>query len=64
MLGYFKYTDFLIGIVNDFLAEPLKFQNIFLPIGISFFTFQSMSYIIDLYRGKVRPLRRWIDYLF
>ncbi|MDE5945308.1 MAG: MBOAT family protein, partial [Rikenella sp.] len=64
MLGYFKYTDFLIGIVNDFLAEPLKFQNIFLPIGISFFTFQSMSYIIDLYRGKVRPLNRWIDYLF
>ena len=64
MLGYFKYTDFLIGILNDFLADPLEFQNIFLPIGISFFTFQSMSYIIDLYRGKVRPLDRWIDYLF
>lgn len=64
MLGYFKYTDFLIGIVNDFLAAPLEFQNIFLPIGISFFTFQSMSYIIDLYRGKVQPLHRWIDYLF
>lgn len=64
MLGYFKYTDFLIGILNDFLADPLEFQNIFLPIGISFFTFQSMSYIVDLYREKVRPLRRWIDYLF
>ncbi|WP_298065087.1 MBOAT family O-acyltransferase [uncultured Rikenella sp.] len=64
MLGYFKYTDFLIEIFNRFLADPWEFQNIFLPIGISFFTFQSMSYIIDLYRGKVEPLHRWIDYLF
>lgn len=64
MLGYFKYTNFLIDIFNNFLADPLEFRNIFLPIGISFFTFQSMSYIIDLYRGKVQPLHRWIDYLF
>lgn len=64
LLGYFKYTNFLIDIFNNFLADPLEFQNIFLPIGISFFTFQSMSYIIDLYRGKVEPLHRWIDYLF
>ncbi|MCC8062954.1 MAG: MBOAT family protein, partial [Rikenellaceae bacterium] len=64
MLGYFKYTNFLIEIFNNFLADPLEFKNIFLPIGISFFTFQSMSYIIDLYRGKVKPLHRWIDYLF
>lgn len=64
LLGYFKYTNFLIEIFNNFLADPLEFQNIFLPIGISFFTFQSMSYIIDLYRGKVEPLHRWIDYLF
>lgn len=64
MLCYFKYTNFLIEIFNNFLADPLEFRNIFLPIGISFFTFQSMSYIIDLYRGKVKPLHRWIDYLF
>ena len=64
LLGYFKYTNFLIEIVNSFLADPLEFKNIFLPIGISFFTFQSMSYIIDLYRGRMQPLRRWIDYLF
>lgn len=64
LLGYFKYTNFLIDIFNNFLADPLDFKNIFLPIGISFFTFQSMSYIIDLYRGKVEPLHRWIDYLF
>lgn len=64
LLGYFKYTNFLIGIINDFIADPLEFKNIFLPIGISFFTFQSMSYIIDLYRGKIKPLGRWLDYLF
>lgn len=64
MLGYFKYTNFLIEIVNNFLEAPLAFKNIFLPIGISFFTFQSMSYIIDIYRGKLQPLGRWIDYLF
>lgn len=64
MLGYFKYTNFLIEIVNNFLAAPLDFKNIFLPIGISFFTFQSLSYTIDLYRGRLKPLTRWIDYLF
>ena len=64
MLGYFKYTNFLIDIVNNFLADPLEFQNIFLPVGISFFVFQSMSYTIDIYRGQLRPLDRWIDYLF
>lgn len=64
ILGYFKYTDFFIDIYNDFSANPLAFQNIFLPIGISFFTFQSMSYTIDIYRGRIKPLERWVDYLF
>ncbi len=64
LLGYLKYTNFLIGIINDFVSDPLEFKNIFLPIGISFFTFQSMSYIIDIYRGRIQPLGRWIDYLF
>lgn len=64
MLGYFKYTNFLVEIVNNFLSDPLEFQNIFLPIGISFFTFQSMSYTIDAYRGRIEPLRNWGDYLF
>lgn len=64
MLAYFKYTDFFIGIYNDFSANPLDFQNIFLPIGISFFTFQSMSYTIDIYRSRIEPLTRWVDYVF
>ena len=65
MLGYFKYTNFLIDIANQlFGAGFLQFRNIFLPVGISFFVFQSMSYTIDVYRGGLQPLRRWIDYLF
>ncbi len=65
MLAYFKYTNFLIGIANDlFGAGFLQFRNIFLPVGISFFVFQSMSYTIDIYRRQLRPLNSWLDYLF
>ncbi|MBQ5395797.1 MAG: MBOAT family protein [Alistipes sp.] len=65
MLGYFKYTNFFIEMANGLMgAGFLDFQNIFLPVGISFFVFQSMSYTIDIYRGQIRPLERWIDYLF
>lgn len=64
MLCYFKYTNLLVDTLNAFLSDPLSFDNIFLPIGISFFTFQSLSYIIDIYRQKIHPLKRWIDYLF
>ncbi len=65
MLGYFKYTNFLVDMGNRLFGQGfLEFQNIFLPVGISFFVFQSMSYTIDIYRGQLRPLDRWIDYLF
>ena len=65
MLAYFKYTNFLIDISNDlFGAGFLQFRDIFLPVGISFFVFQSMSYTIDIYRWQLRPLTSWLDYLF
>ena len=77
MLAYFKYFNFLLGsltlMLNDlgfYIGSDrllyLEFENwdIFLPVGISFFTFQSISYVIDIYRGRIEPLRRWIDYLF
>lgn len=64
LLAYFKYTNFLIDLWNNFSDNPLDFQNIFLPIGISFFTFQSLSYTIDIYRDRIKPLTRWVDYLF
>ena len=65
MLGYFKYTTFMIDISNRLFGEGfLQFRNIFLPVGISFFVFQSLSYTIDIYRRQLRPLDRWTDYLF
>lgn len=65
ILAYFKYTNFFIDTVNHFrTGDPLAFQNIFLPIGISFFIFQSLSYVIDLYRNNADPAKSWLDYLF
>ncbi|MGN1001642.1 MAG: MBOAT family O-acyltransferase [Oscillospiraceae bacterium] len=57
MLGFFKYADFLIGSVNALLGSNLPLLGVPLPIGISFFTFQTMSYTIDVYRGRVHAQR-------
>ena len=64
LLGYFKYTNFFIQIVNDFSSSHLDMLDIFLPVGISFFTFQSMSYTIDIYREKIKPEEKFSDFLF
>lgn len=63
LLAYFKYTNFFIDIVNDLGAE---FNNIaiFLPIGISFYTFQTLSYSIDIYRGNLKPEKNFWDFAF
>lgn len=52
VLALFKYTDFMIGTVNSLLGTSLALTGIVLPIGISFFTFQGLSYVIDVYRDK------------
>ena len=51
MLGIFKYLDFFIGTANNLLGTSIPLTGLPLPIGISFFTFQTMSYTIDVYRG-------------
>ena len=53
ILCVFKYTGFLIGLINNLLKTGIHDPEIALPIGISFFTFQAMSYVIDVYKGKV-----------
>jgi len=53
VLGVYKYAVFLITTLNDMLGVQLPCPSITLPIGISFFTFQAMSYVIDVYRGSV-----------
>lgn len=57
ILGFFKYTDFLISTINGIFGGSLNLLHIALPIGISFYTFQTMSYVIDVYRGKVKAQR-------
>ena len=53
ILGFFKYTDFVIGSINSITGVGISLLHIALPIGISFYTFQTMSYTIDVYRGVV-----------
>ncbi|MCI8608383.1 MAG: MBOAT family protein [Firmicutes bacterium] len=57
ILGFFKYTDFIINTMNNLLGAGWGLLGIALPIGISFYTFQTMSYVIDVYRGKVHAQR-------
>ncbi len=62
MLGFFKYADFLIGSINAAAGSAIPLLELPLPIGISFYTFQTMSYTIDVYRGKVPAQRNIIAF--
>lgn len=62
LLSVFKYTDFIITNVNAIFGPSFDLLNIALPIGISFYTFQAMSYTIDVYRDDVRVQKNLIDF--
>jgi len=62
LLGFFKYADFFIGNTNLFFGTDMALLSVALPIGISFFTFQTMSYSIDVYRGEVRAQKNLITF--
>jgi len=82
LLVYFKYTGFIVQIINDLfgteiivrdvlgalsnslLGTGFNIDSIVLPVGISFFTFQSLSYTIDMYRMKLEPVRNILDFGF
>lgn len=64
LLGYFKYTNFFGEMWASMTGGHFEPLDIFLPVGISFFTFQSLSYTIDVYRGQLRPLGSLLDYAF
>jgi len=64
LLGYFKYTNFFLDGFNFFANTKLHLDDIILPVGISFFTFQSISYIIEIYRKEIEPTKNFLDYLF
>lgn len=62
LLGFFKYGDFFIGNLNQLIRTDFGLLNVALPIGISFFTFQTMSYSIDVYRGNTRAQKDIITF--
>ena len=62
LLGVFKYSSFLINNANNLFALGLNDPKLPLPIGISFFTFQSMSYTIDMYLGKIKVQKNPISF--
>ena len=64
ILGYFKYANFFLWNWNQMVQGNFQPLDIILPVGISFYTFQSISYVVDVYKGVIKPTRHWIDYLF
>jgi alginate O-acetyltransferase complex protein AlgI len=64
ILGFFKYFNFFIDSFNNVFPGNLDFLhvNVILPVGISFYTFQSLSYTFDVYRGKLKPTKSILDY--
>ncbi len=61
LLGFFKYADYAVGLVNGLLGAGLPLPGIVLPVGISFFTFQGMSYVLDVNRGEGRVQRNPVN---
>lgn len=62
LLGFFKYTDFFIENINTLFSSNINLLKIALPIGISFYTFQILSYTIDLYRGNTAVQKNFLDF--
>ena len=65
-LGYFKYANFGVEAISELLVavglNPFYLETIILPLGISFYTFQAMAYLVDVYRGDARPTRSFINF--
>ncbi len=66
LLGYFKYANFGIETLNAVLGQSagtLSWTEVVLPVGISFYTFQTISYTVDVYRGAAEPVKRFRDFM-
>ncbi|MCM1356850.1 MAG: MBOAT family protein [Staphylococcus sp.] len=64
MLAYFKYFNLILDTLSRFVSLEGSFESLILPAGISFFTFRSISYIVDLYRGQLKACTNLFDYIF
>lgn len=60
-LGIFKYADFFLGTVGSLTGADIPLLKLALPIGISFYTFQALSYVVDVYRGDAKVQKSWIN---
>lgn len=65
ILAYFKATNFFVDSINNIYGNgTLDWESVVVPAGVSFFVFQSIAYVVDIYRGTIKPLKRFTDYLF
>lgn len=64
ILCYFKYANFFLWNINQLINSNFQPLDLILPVGISFYTFQSISYVVDVYKGRVKPTETWREYLF
>ena len=64
ILGYFKYANFFLWNWCEMVNSNFQPLDIILPVGISFYTFQSISYVIDVYKERITPTKSWAEYLF
>ena len=62
ILGFFKYYGFLLGSINSAFHLHIPYRELALPVGISFYTFQTLSYILDLYRGDIKVQKNLLDF--
>lgn len=62
LLFYFKYCNFFVENINAVLGLDIQFAKVILPIGISFYTFESLTYVVDVYRGVHKPLKNFWHY--
>lgn len=63
-LIYYKYSNFIISTINVLVSGNFRFLDLILPVGISFFTFQAISYVVDVYRGRFTMQVSFLEYLF
>ena len=64
VLGFFKYANFFLWNWNAMVEGNFQPLDIILPVGISFYTFQSISYVVDVYKGRVKATSTWLEYVF
>lgn len=62
MLGFFKYAGFIVSNINSLFGAEIEYEGLPLPVGISFYTFQILSYVIDVYKGTVRAQPKIVNF--